>query len=887
MKRRQQKTSPPRWAQRFLAWYCRPELLEDLQGDLNEYFDRHCKRKGVTRARLIYIIDVFKFARSYTIRKPDFVNALIHWIMIGSYFKTSVRSIVRNKLFSAINIIGLAISMSVGLLIIAFLSDLFSFDHFHTKGDRIYRVIDTHRFLDNPPIDLASTSVAIARRISETAPGIEDATILRKSFYGDVRYGDTTVPLDGLWATESFFKVFSFSLLKGNPSTALKEPYSVVLPEKEAKRLFGDADPMGKTIRMKSSFAGFGGSGEQGTEYTITGVMEDIPKFSHLQFGALASFTTIELIQKDDQNFWRWDNVWSNYLYVVLREDTSPEAFLANVKKIGDQENTLLKNTSITFDLQQLYTIALGKDLSNQAGPAMDSSVAWIFGGLGFVVILSACFNYTNLSIARSMRRSREVGIRKVIGALRGHVLGQFLSEAVIISLLALVISLGLFVLLRSQFLSLSGQLNSIVDLQLSPWLLLWFVGLAIVVGMMAGILPAMFFSRIRAVQVLKDVSSLKVFRNVAMRKVLIVVQYTFSLIFIGTTIIGYKQYQHFLSFDLGFNTANILNIRLNGNNPDVVAKAFGEIPEISDLSRSTLVSSIGSYYGDFVKYTNSQDSANAYYNTIDERYIPLHGHKLLAGRNFVPKAEDAEENEVIVNEQLLKRFSIAQRDPAKAIGEIIKLGKKPLQIIGVVKDFHYGKVDNEVGPFMFRYKSKEADYLNAKITSSDWPATLARMEKVWKTIDAVHPFQATFYDDEIEESYSEYSMMIKAIGFLAFLAITIASMGLLGMVVFTTETRTKEISIRKVLGASEGSLVYLLSRGFLFLLMIAALVALPATYYFFDKIILTSIVYRAPISIIELLIGAGIVAVIAFVMIGSQTLRVARSNPAAVLKAE
>lgn len=286
------------------------------------------------------------------------------------------------------------------------------------------------------------------------------------------------------------------------------------------------------------------------------------------------------------------------------------------------------------------------------------------------------------------------------------------------------------------------------------------------------------------------------------------------------------------------------------------------------------------------MKYTNSQDSANVFFNTVDEHYIPLHGHRLLAGRNFTAKADDAEESEVIVNEQVLKRFSIAKRDPAKAIGEVVKLGEKSVQIIGVVKDFHYGKVDNEIGPFMFRYKSKEADYINAKITSSDWPATLARIEKVWKKIDTVHPLEATFYDDKIEESYSEYSMMIKAIGFLAFLAITIASMGLLGMVVFTTETRTKEISIRKVLGASEGSLVYLLSRGFLFLLMIATLVALPATYLFFDKIILTSIVYRAPISISELLIGAGLVAVIAFIMIGSQTLRVARSNPAAVLKA-
>jgi putative ABC transport system permease protein len=886
MKKKDTIIQPPRWATRFLEWYCRPELLEDLQGDLNEYFERNVKTKGLRRARLIYCIDALKFFRPYTVRKPEFINILIHWIMIGSYIKTSARSIVRNKLFSTINIIGLAISMSVGLLMIAFLSDLSSFDRFHVKGERIYRVTERHRYLDQHPWEMASTSVAIAKRIKETIPGVEDAVILRRSFTGDARYENTTVPLDGLWADESFFNVFTFPLLQGDPSTALKEPYSVVLTETEARKIFGNTDALGKTINVKSDDSSIG-KGEQGTNYVVTGVIEDLPRSSHLRFGLLASFSTKELAEKDNEHFWKWDDIWSTYVYVLLREDTAPETFLATLQKVGDQENALLKNVQMTFILQPLFDIALGKDLGNQIGPTMRASVAWVVGGLTFIVILSACFNYTNLSIARSMRRSREVGIRKVVGALKGHVLQQFISEAIIISLLALIISLVLFILLRPQFLSLSPELSDLITLQLSSTLIFYFIGLAVVVGIMAGLLPALFFSRIRAVQVLKDASSLKVFRNVAMRKVLIIVQYTLSLAFITATIIGYKQYTYFLSHDLGFSTENILNIKLYDNKANVVAKALEPVAEIKDVSRSSLVTSVGSYWGETVKYTDPQDSNNVFYNKIDERYLAIHGHTLLAGGNFAPRTEQAEESEVIVNEAFLKRFNVAGRDPVKAVGEIVSIKDKPVQIIGVVKDFHYGQVDNEIGPFMFRYADQDVDYLNVKVASTDWPATLARIEKAWKKIDPIHPLQATFYDDQIERAYSEYSAMLKVIGFLAFLAITIASMGLLGMVVFTTETRTKEISIRKVLGASERNLIYLLSRGFLFLLLLSALIALPATYYFFDKVALSGIVYRAPINITELLIGLAVVIITAFIMIGSQTLRVARSNPVEVLKSE
>jgi hypothetical protein len=477
--------------------------------------------------------------------------------------------------------------------------------------------------------------------------------------------------------------------------------------------------------------------------------------------------------------------------------------------------------------------------------------------------------------------------MRKILGALKRQVLTQFTLESVLIALLSLVFSLLLFLVIRREFLALNPFLSSLVSLELSPRLLGYFVALAVVVGIVAGLLPALFFSRIQAIQALKSNSSLRLFQHVNLRKALIVVQYTFSLMFITATMIGYKQYQSFLTLDLGFTTENILNIRLQGNSSDLLKTAFAELPAVKGISHSRLVTSVGNFYGAQAKYQNLLDSSQVWLNFVDEAYLPLHQHRFLAGTNFRTRSKQGKESEVIVNEQVLKRFNIGQQVPDKALGETLLVDGQKLIIVGVLKDFHYGPVDHPIDPTLFRYSANEPEgYLNVKISSQDWPATLASMEKAWKKIDQVHPLEARFYDDQIEDAYAQYSVMLKVIGFLALLAVCIASMGLFGMVVYTTETRLKEISIRKVLGAGEGNLIYLMSKGLLFLLSLSALIALPVTYLFFN-LLLTMFVYHAPIGWMEMLTGAAAVMALAFLMIGSQTLKVARTNPAQVLKNE
>jgi putative ABC transport system permease protein len=804
---------------------------------------------------------------------------------------------MHNKLFSFINIVGLAISMSVGLLLIAFVLDLRSYDRFHKNGEQIYRITNVATFNgeqghSRPAAKFATTSIKTGKLIREKVPGVQDVAILRSGFSQDARIGGNTLPVKGFWAEPSVFNLFTFPMREGNPNTALKEPFSIVLTETTARKLFGNQPALGKAIRFDTR------------DYQVTGIMQDVPFFSHLQFEALVSLSTAEQLNRNDKNFASWTNMSSNYVYLRLPETANLASIQLQLDALAKAENRAEDNTTIQLELLPLHKIVVGESLSQseggpaESGPHMPPVVLGILGGLALIVILSACFNYTNLSIARASRRFKEIGLRKAIGAGKRQVWQQFLVEAVMISLAALILSYGIFLILRPQLINLAPEMQRTVKLELTPLMVMAFVVFSVTVGVLAGIVPALFFSKVNAINALRNVSgpasrTAKGLKFTTLRRALVVVQYTFTLIFITTTAIGYVQYKNILAFDLGFNTENILNIEMQGNKPDALLEELRQMPEVTALSRSIIITSVGNAWGGFMKHGNSRDSALVLTNNVDANYLKLHDYKLISGSNFINRPTNtAAVREVIVNQQVLKRFNISPNDPQKALGQEITFsnfnGTRKMTIVGVMKDFHYGKVDNLIEPTAFmHWTPDDPAIINAKIKSTDILATRAKIEATWKKIDRVHPLRAKFYDEEIEEAYSEFSTLIKIIGFLSILAISIASMGLFGMVAFTTETRLKEISIRKVMGASPVSLVYLLSRGFLALLSISALIALPVTYLFFRNVVLTRFPYHTPVQVVELLAGLLLVLLIAFLMIGSQTLKAARSNPAKVLKSE
>ncbi len=647
----QRQHHPPSWAQRFVEWYCKPGLAEDLTGDLNEYFERNVRSIGPHRAKLIYIIDAFKFFRSYTVRRPKFVDFFINLIMIGSYIKTSGRNVLRNKLFSSINIVGLAISMSVGLLLIAFVLDLRSYDRFNKKGERIYRITNVATFNREQAGKFGSTSIKTGKLIREKATGMEEVAILRSDFSKDAMVGDNIIPIKGFWAEPSLFRIFTFPMLEGNPDTALKDPYSIVLTETAAKKLFGSESALGKAVKFDT------------LDYQVTGVMKDVPFFSHISFEALVSLSTAGLLNKNDTNFEKWTSMWSNYVYFLLPENADMASIQSQLDAIAKEENLAEENTRIQLELLPLYNIVVGEELRRpmgRQGPHMPPVVLWILGGLALVVILSACFNYTNLSIARAMRRFKEVGLRKAIGAGKSQIRQQFLAEAIIISLAALLLSYFIFLVLRPQLITIAPEMQRTVKLELTPSMVVAFIAFSVTVGVIAGFMPALFFSKVSAINALRNVSSVKAFKHVTLRRALVVIQYTVTLIFITTTAVGYVQYRNILAFDLGFNTENILNINMQGNKPDALLKELSEMPEVTALSRSLIITSVGNAWGGYMKYKDPRDSALVLTNHVDENYLPLHEHKLAAGENFIARPTTAEAaSEVIVNQQVVKRLNI------------------------------------------------------------------------------------------------------------------------------------------------------------------------------------------------------------------------------------
>ncbi|GAB4229512.1 MAG: ABC transporter permease [Ekhidna sp.] len=863
----------------LLECYCSKALLEDLQGDLHEYYDRNIK-KGRFWADFIFLLDVIKFFRPYTIRKLKLIGHMTFLNLMGNYFKTSIRSIARNKLFSSINIVGLAISMSVGLIMIAYLTELTSFDKFHEKKERIYRVISIFQERFDDSFDLASTSIFIGDQIRENISGVDKVLIIRRNFNEDLEKEDNVINVRGHYASEEFFDVFSFKLIAGDPATALKEPESIVLTESTAQKLFGDKNPVGETVT----------NGE--TSFTVTGVMEDVPSNSHIDFEVLCSLSTQlkAFAQEEGNRQLEWGSIWANHVYVLLNEDSRPENLKEALNEIATRENATREVYSIKFDIQNLAEITPGRDLSNQIGNNITWDEIFQLSILTVIIILSACFNYKNLSIARAFRRAKEVGVRKIVGASRSNVMFQFILEAMLIAIFALIISFGIFSLIKPAFISIVADGQG-VDLNFNWYQVPYFILFAMSIGLIAGWLPSLVISRLKAISILGDVTKLRIMKGVSLRKVLIVLQFAISMTLIITATIAYRQYVFSLNYDLGYKTDNIINVDVLNNDIDLLETEFSKIAEVKQVSRSAMITSAGSIWGANIKYQNPLDSVRAFVNWVDKDYVDMHEFKFLAGENF-PHDSKGDPSLIIIDENMSRALGF--ESPDLAVGETVTMVRSrredfSLLVTGVIENYQYTDLATDLEEPTILVNSTEYNItnLNLLVNTDNVFELMDKIEGAWSQVDKVHPFEGEFHDQQIAEHYAQYRAMFNIFAFLGFIAITISGMGLLGIAVFTTETRLKEISVRKVLGATEKSLVFILSRSFLFMLGISALLAIPVSYFFMKDLILEEFTKRIPVGAAELLPGVLLIIVIGFLTIGWQTIRAARTNPAEMLRDE
>jgi putative ABC transport system permease protein len=803
--------------------------------------------------------------------------------MLRSIIITAFRNIIRNRSFSFINLFGLSVGMSLGLLIIMVIKEQYSFDSFHYDDDRIFRV-NTRAFrVSGGSEDYASVPLPIGTSLMENYSFVDKVVRINRSLRGDAVYGNINVPLEGLIADQSFFEVFNFPFEKGNPATALKEANGIVLTNETARKIFGQSDPLGQVI----SLPGIG-------DFKVTGVLKKFIKKTHLEFEAIASMDVLPVLERlgtIHASLENWNNYYFNYVYVKLKQGGDQIELEKALSEIYQKNYNGLKletrDKGYEFYLMGLNEITPGPELSNQMGRGLPMEVIILIGSLAAVVMIMACFNYTNLMIAKSLSRAREIGVRKVIGARRWQVFLQFVGEAVVFSFFALVISYLLLQLLKPAFMQLHITQEFSVDLNEDGNQFLYFIAFAFVVGIVAGMLPASYLSAFRPVKVLKDAGNLRVYSRLTFRRVLMVTQFALSLFFIMFVTIVYRQIDYMFNKDYGIKEDNIVNVRLQGMEFEKLANEVKQFPGVVRVGAVSHALGTWSDRSSDYKRTRDEEPFVMRDFIVDNNYLDNIGVEFVAGKNFDPATEGAFEKNVILNETALKQFSL--KDPVSAIGQTIYTDDSVmLNVIGVVRDFHFRPLNYEIGPVALRYNPKAAGMLSMRIVPSEKEKIIASLEAVWKTLDPVHPLEWIMMDHEIDQAYetSGFTDIVKIVGYIAFLAITLACLGMLGMAMYAIQTRVKEIGVRKVMGASVYEITVLLSKSFALLIGFAVLMAVPASFYMGD-LFLSNYAYRAAITPWTLLFGVVLVLVLGLITICSQTMRAAGANPVKSLRYE
>ncbi|HEY5823975.1 MAG TPA: ABC transporter permease, partial [Cyclobacteriaceae bacterium] len=546
-------SNPPRLAEMLFDWFCGHAKVEDLKGDIDELFQKNAKAKSVAYARRKYWKQVISLITSYAIkkRKKDaqfgvYSSSSFNHFMIKNYLKIAVRNIYRHKYFSLINVAGLSIGMSVSLLLISLLAYVNSYDDFHENKETIYSV-SSHTREGVEENDRASSPTLLADKAKNEFASAEEIVRINSSFNGEVVLKNENIPLRGYYTDPEFLSLFTFELLEGNSSLVLKEANSIVLTESAANKLFATTDVVGKIVEMKDL-----GS------FQVTGLLKDHPKNSHLRFEALVSYNSLPIVSSSLED--QWTNYRNQYVYVSLRDKEAVNNMQSYLNKLAVNVYSSYP-VKASFELQELNGL-VKKDLQNAPGPKWEASGFWIFGLISLLILLPACFNYTNISIARALKRSKEIGLRKTMGGLKNQIFFQFLMETIIITLVSLIGALFLFIMARAEFQSMLVDASA-TDLSLTVKNVSLFILFALLTGTIAGLSPAIYFSRLNPIQALKNQSQSKVFSGMGLRKILTTFQFALTFGFILCLVVFGRQYRHSLNYDFGFHKENILNVDL------------------------------------------------------------------------------------------------------------------------------------------------------------------------------------------------------------------------------------------------------------------------------------------------------------------------------------
>ena len=813
--------------------------------------------------------------------------------MLKNYFKIAWRNLVRNKSFSIINILGLAVSMSICLLIIMIVIDQYSFDSYHSKKDRIYRVHSTEYQTNQG--ETASSALPLAEKLKSEYPIIAEASALNSEIGGDIIYEDKFASGGGYFADENLFKILDFSFKEGNPETALNKPFSLVITSDLAEILFNNESALGKTVAFHDKDIRATDIEEGNIEtdfgyFTITGVLNPNPGKTHLPFKLLASLSTMKSLPKgslmspDEQD---WSNVWTNYTYVLLEEGHSKREFQTILDKVSQEIYESKFEDKHSFKAVALGDINPMGIIGNTTHVGIPKVVLLILGVLCIIVMISACLNYTNMSVARALTRIREVGIRKVSGASRTQIFAQFITEAVVISLCSLVLAFLLLQLLQRGVAGMTFDKYLKISFEQNLPAILIFIGFSIAVGVLAGLLPASYVSKLNPINLFNKLSGVRLFKNLRVRNILLVVQFSISLIFIISVVLIKSQSMHMLNFEYGFEKDNIVTVKLyNPENYSRFAQAVVSKPSVIEVGATSLLPAGGWNFGsDVVNPDFPLDSISTNFFDINSSAVDVFDLEILAGTNLPAEGSP---NLVLINEKAVGEFKFGSVD--EAVGKQFTIDTngeyQNLQVAGVVRDFQFLPSIREMESLVLRNREDQLGFALVKISNQNQAETLAALESSWKEVNPNSKFSYKFLDEELLFIHQVLGDVSSVIGLISFLAVFVSCLGLLGMATYTAQTRIKEIGIRKTLGSSTPQIIYLLSKAFLVLLGIAVLVAVPSAY-FINNLWLNFFASRISIGVVPIGIGVGSVLLISLGIIFSQAYRAATINPIESLRNE
>ncbi len=805
--------------------------------------------------------------------------------MLKNYIKIAFRNLFRKKLYSFLNITGLAIGFACSFLLLFYIQDELSFDRFHEKGDRIFRV-ETDLSTSERTLLAATSANPMGPMLQTDYPEIEE--IVRFSSYGQqkiMQYGEKMFYEEKfLWVDANIFDVFTFAFLKGDPREALVRPNTMVITRDMAVKYFGDEDPIGKSLRFNND-----------SLYEVTGVLENIPHTSHMRPDFLASIETLNL--KPSGNAVRDLLTEINYYtFLLLREGADPAALEQKFpgfldKTIGPAMTAMKGSAKLT--LRPVAEIYLYSDRENDQERTSSVTFVYLFAGIGLFILLLACLNFMNLSTARSANRAREVGLRKVVGAHKRQLIQQFLGESAVITFIAAAISLALVFLSMPLFRTLSGK-----DLQagflLAPVFLLGLLALVLLVSLIGGSYPAFFLSAFRPIETLQGKLKRGSKRSL-MRIVLVSFQFTVSIILIiGTLTVG-KQLTHIRNKNLGYDKDHVVSILVR--NPETQKKletiksVFQQNPDVLAAAASaTTPLGWSDFRGDHPVGKAENEMFMMFVQFVDEDYVNLYDMKILEGRNFSREFPNDPQNSIIINQTAARKFGW-EEDPLThelEVGHEAFRKKTRFKVIGVVEDFHFQSLHEEVNP-MILYNSclyGSFNQVSVKMRPENVQSTMAFLKTKWNEIDSQYPFEFAFVDDQFDELYRAEERMGSLFGYFTALAIAIGCLGLFGLTSFTAEQRTKEIGIRKILGASVSGIIFLLIREFTKWVLLAVFIAWPIGYFVMNTW-LQNFAYRINVGVDTLVLAALMALAVSLLTVSFQSIRAALAEPVKSLRYE